>query len=76
MKISHVIGCPLLNLGTSIGANNREPNLVEAELPICNIGLWQEATVGTAEERQWLLNQSGEMFGIIVNIGKTSNSRN
>jgi len=37
--------------------------------------LCQEAKIGDPEERQWLLQESGELLAIFTSIGKTSKAR-
>jgi four helix bundle protein len=89
-KVTDVLGYQLLKSGTSIGANYREANRAESRPDfIHKIGLvekeaaetqyWlelcQEAKIGDPEERQWLLQESGELLAIFTSIGKTSKSR-
>jgi four helix bundle protein len=89
-KIGNVIGCQLVDSGTSIGANYREANRAESRKDfIHKIGIvekecteteyWlepcQEANIGDGPERQWLLKESGELLAIFTRIGKSSMSR-
>jgi four helix bundle protein len=89
-KVTDVISYQLLKSGTSIGANYREANraesrpdfihkiaLVEKEAAETQywLELCQEAKIGDPEERQWLLQESGELLAIFTSIGKTSKAR-
>ena len=89
-KIGDAIGYQLADSGTSIGANYREANRGESRRDfIHKIGIvekecaeteyWlelcQEANIGDAVERQWLLKESGELLAIFTRIGKTSKNR-
>ena len=89
-KVSDVLGYQLLKSGTSIGANYREANWAESRNDfIHKVGIvekeasetqyWleliQEAHLGSAQDRQWLLQESGELLAIFTSIGKTSKSR-
>ena len=89
-KVTDVVGYQLLKSGTSIGANYREANraesrndfihkiaLVEKEAAETQywLELCQDANLGNPEERQWLLQESGELLAIFTSIGKTSKSR-
>ena len=86
-KVSDVLGYQLLKSGTSIGANYREANRAESRNDfIHKIGVvgkeaaetqyWlelsQEARLGSTQERQWLLQESGELLAILTSIGKTT----
>jgi four helix bundle protein len=86
-KVSDVLGYQLLKSGTSIGANYREANRAESRNDfIHKIGIvekeaaetqyWlelrQEAHLGENQERQWLLQESGELLAIFTSIGKTT----
>ena len=76
-KVNDVLGYQLLKSGTSIGANYREANRAESRNDfIHKIGVvekeaaetqyWlelsQEARLGSTQERQWLLQESGELL--------------
>ncbi len=89
-KASDVIGYQLLKSGTSIGANYREANRAESRNDFIHkvgivekeaaetqywLELCQEAQVGDAEARQWLLKESGELLAIFTRIGKTAKNR-
>ena len=89
-KVSEVLGYQLLKSGTSIGANCREANRAESRNDfIHKIGIvekeasetqyWleliQEAHLGSAQERRWLLQESGELLAIFTSIGKTTKAR-
>src|SRR5437660_4034019 len=86
-RIGDVIKYQLLKAGTSIGANYREANRAESRNDfIHKIGVvekeaaetqyWlelsQEARLGSTQERQWLLQESGELLAIFTGIGKTT----
>jgi len=86
-KANDVLGYQLLKSGTSIGANYREANRAESRNDfIHKIGVvekeaaetqyWlelsQEARLGSTQERQWLLQESGELLAIFTSIGKTT----
>ena len=86
-KVYDVLGYQLLKSGTSIGANYREANRAESRNDfIHKIGVvekeaaetqyWlelsQEARLGSTQERQWLLQESGELLAIFTSIGKTT----
>jgi len=89
-KVNDVLGYQLLKSGTSIGANYREANRAESRNDfIHKIGivekeaaetqywleLMQEARLGSAQEREWLLQESGELLAIFTSIGKMTKSR-
>jgi four helix bundle protein len=89
-KIGDVVGYQLVNSGTSVGANYREANRAESRRDFIHkmgivekecaeteywLELCQEANIGDAGERQWLLKESGELLAIFTRIGKTSKSR-
>ena len=86
-KVNDVLGYQLLKSGTSIGANYREANRAESRNDfIHKIGVvekeaaetqyWlelsQEARLGSTQERQRLLQKSGELLAIFTSIGKTT----
>jgi four helix bundle protein len=86
-KVNDVLGYQLLKSGTSIGANYREANRAESRNDfIHKIGVvekeaaetqyWlelsQKARLGSTQERQWLLQESGELLAIFTSIGKTT----
>ena len=89
-KVADVLGYQLLKSGTSVGANYREANRGESRADFIHkvgivekecaeteywLELCQEANIGDAGERQWLLKESGELLAIFTRIGKTSKSR-
>jgi four helix bundle protein len=89
-QVNNVLGYQLLKSGTSIGANYREANRAESRNDfIHKIGIvekeaaetqyWlelaQEAHLGSAEKRQWLLQESGQLLAIFTSIGKTTKLR-
>jgi four helix bundle protein len=89
-RIADVLGYQLLKSATSIGANYREANRAESRPDfIHKIGLvekeaaeaqyWlelcEEASIGNPDERQRLLQESGELLAIFTSIGKTTKSR-
>lgn len=86
-KVNDVLGYQLLKSGTSIGANYREANRTESrnyfihkigvvEKEAAETQYWlelsQEARPGSTQERQWLLQESGELLAIFTSIGKTT----
>src|SRR5438093_13140623 len=86
-RIGDVIKYQLVKAGTSVGANYREANRAESRNDfIHKIGVvekeaaetqyWlelsQEARLGSTQERQWLLQESGELLAIFTSIGKTT----
>ena len=89
-KITNVLGYQLLKAGTSIGANYREANRAVSRNDFINkigivekesaeteywLELFDESDIGDPEERQWLLQESGELLAIFTSIGKTSKAR-
>ncbi len=83
-KIGDVIRYQLVKAGTSVGANYREANRAESRNDfIHKIGIvekeasesqyWveicDEATFGDAQQREWLLQESGELLAIIHELG-------
>jgi len=88
-RIGDVIGYQLVKAGTSVGANYREANRAESRNDfIHKIGIvekessesryWlelcDESGLGDTEERQWLLQEAGELLAIFTSIGRTSKS--
>src|SRR6266568_3504469 len=86
-KAGDVVGYQMVKAGTSVGANYREANRAESRNDfIHKIGIvekeaaetqyWlelsQEARLGSTQERQWLLQESGELLAIFTSIGKTT----
>ena len=86
-KECDVIGYQLLKAGTSIGANYREANRAESRNDfIHKIGIvekeaaetqyWlelcDEAEIGDADERRWLLRESSELLAIFTSSGRTA----
>ncbi len=89
-KVNDMMGYQLVKAGTSIGANYREANraesrndfihkisLVEKEAAESQywLELFDEDKIGDAEERQWLLHESGELLAIFTSIGKSSKAQ-
>jgi len=89
-RVADVLGHQLLRSGTSIGANYREANRAEshsdfihkigvAEKEASETRYWlelcEEAGLGDAEERCWLLRESGELLAIFTASGKTAKER-
>ena len=85
--MADIMGYQLGKSGTSIGANYREANRAESRSDfIHKIGivekeaaetqywleLFDEAKIGDATERRWLLEESGELLAIFTRIGKTT----
>ena len=86
-KIGDVIRYQLVKAGTSVGANYREANRAESRNDfIHKIGIvekeaseaqyWleicDEAKFGAAEQRGWLLQESGELLAIFTSSGRTA----
>ncbi len=81
-----MVGCQLLKASTSIGANCGEAKRAVSGKDFSNkIGLVEkeaaetrywlelcEADIGDAQERQWLLQESGELLAIFTSSGKTA----
>jgi four helix bundle protein len=80
-KVTNVLGYQLLKSGTSIGANYREANQAESRKDFIHkialvekeaaetqywLELCIEADIGNPEERQWLLQESGELLAIFT----------
>jgi four helix bundle protein len=90
-QVNNVLGYQLLKSGTSIGANYREANRAESRNDfIHKIGIvekeaaetqyWlelcQDAHLGNAKKREWLLQESNQLLAIFTTIGKTTKLRN
>ena len=86
-RIGDVIRYQLVKAGTSVGANYREANRAESRNDfIHKIGIvekeasesqyWleicDEANLGDAQQRQWLLTESGELLAIFTSSGRTA----
>ncbi|MFY9618970.1 MAG: four helix bundle protein [Pyrinomonadaceae bacterium] len=86
-KIGDVIRYQLVKAGTSVGANYREANRAESRNDfIDKIGIvekeasesqyWleicDEANLGDATQRRWLLAESGELLAIFTSSGRTA----
>ena len=86
-KIGDVIRYQLVKAGTSVGANYREANRAESRNDfIHKIGIvekeasesqyWleicDEAKLGDAHQRSWLLAESGELLAIFTSSGRTA----
>ena len=89
-RIGDVLGYQLLKAGTSVGANYREANrgesrndfihkiaIVEKEASESRywLELCDEANLGDGEQRNWLLQEAGELLAIFTSIGRTSKAR-
>jgi four helix bundle protein len=89
-KVPDVIGYQLLKAGTSIGANYREANRAESRADFVHkiavvekeaaetqywLELCEDAEVGDADERRWLLGESGELLAIFTTTGRTAKRR-
>ena len=88
--VTRVMGYQLMKAGASIGANYREANRAVSRADFLNkigiaakeaaetqywIELFEEAGIGDAKLRAWLLQESGELLAIFSSIGKTTKSR-
>ncbi len=86
-KTGEVIEFQLVKAGTSVGANYREANRAESRNDFIHklgivekesaescywLELCQEAGLGTAELRQWLLQEARELLAIFTSAGRTS----
>ena len=86
-KIGDVIRYQLVKAGTSVGANYREANRAESRNDfIHKIGIvekeasesqyWleicDEAIFGDTRQREWLLQESGELLAIFTSSGRTA----
>ena len=86
-KTCDVIRYQLVKAGTSVGANYREANRAESRNDfIHKIGIvekeasesqyWleicDEAKFGDAQQREWLLQESGELLAIFTSSGRTA----
>lgn len=89
-KVGDVIRFQLVKAGTSMGANYREANRAESRNDfIHKIGIvekeasesqyWleicDEAKLGEAHQRSWLLQECGELVAIFTSTGKTAKAR-
>jgi four helix bundle protein len=86
-KTGAVVEYQLVKTGTSVGANYREANRAESRRDfIHKIGIgekessesryWLEicddAALGEAKQRQWLLQEAGELLAIFTRAGRTA----
>ncbi len=86
-KIGDVIRYQLVKAGTSVGANYREANRAESRNDfIHKIGIvekeasesqyWleicDEAKFGDTQQREWLLQEAGELLAIFTSSGRTA----
>jgi four helix bundle protein len=86
-KIGDVIRYQLVKAGTSVGANYREANRAESRNDfIHKIGIvekeasesqylleiCEEARFGDAVQRQWLLQEAGELLATFTSSGRTA----
>lgn len=89
-KSTDVMGYQLLKSGTSIGANYREANRAESHNGFIHkiaivekeaaetqywLELFEESGTGNPEERQRLLQESGELLAIFTATGKTAKEK-
>jgi four helix bundle protein len=88
-KTCGIIEYQLVKAGTSVGANYREANRAESradfihkiaivEKESSESGYWleicDEAHLGHAEQRNWLLGESRELLAIFTSIGRSTKS--
>jgi four helix bundle protein len=86
-KESDVVGYQLLKAGTSVGANYREANRAESRNDFIHkiaivekeaaetqywLELCDEAKIGEAAERRWLLKEASELLAIFTSSGRTA----
>ena len=82
-----IIEYQLVKAGTSVGANYREANRAESRADFIHkiaivekesaeskywLELCDEAPLGNADQRRWLLQESQELLSIFVSIGRSS----
>ncbi len=85
-----VMGHQLLKCGTSIGANYREANRAESHDDFIHkiaivekeasetqywLELFDDVSLGNADERRWLLQEATELLAIFTAAGRTAKSR-
>ena len=86
-KIGDVIRYQLVKAGTSVGANYREANRAESRNDFFHkigiieqeasesqywLELCDEAKFGATQQREWLLQESGELLAIFTSSGRTA----
>ena len=86
-KTGEVVEYQLVKAGTSVGANYREANRAESRNDFIHklgivekesaesrywLELCQEASLGNAVLRQWLLQEAKELLAIFTSAGRTS----
>lgn len=86
-KAGEVVEFQLVKAGTSVGANYREANRAESRNDFIHklgivekeaseslywLELCQEASLGNAKLRQWLLQESRELLAIFTSAGRIS----
>jgi four helix bundle protein len=86
-KIGDVIRYQLVKAGTSVGANYREANRAESRNDFIHkiaivekeasesqywLEICEEAKFGNAQQRQWLLQEAGELLAIFTSSGRTA----
>ena len=90
IPVANVMGYQLLKCGTSIGANYREANRAESRDDFIHkiaivekeasetrywLELFEEASLGICDDRQWLLKEANELLAIFTASGRTAKSR-
>jgi four helix bundle protein len=86
-RIGDVIRYQLVKAGTSVGANYREANRAESRNDFIHkiaivekeasesqywLEICEEAKFGNAQQRQWLLQEAGELLAIFTSSGRTA----
>jgi four helix bundle protein len=86
-KAGDVIGYQMVKAGTSIGANYREANRAESRNDFIHklgivekeaaetqywLELCEEAKLGDAEQRRWLVQEARELLAIFTRSGQTA----
>ena len=89
--MADALGYQLVKAGTSVGANYREANRGESRKDFSHkiaivvkeasetqywMELFDESSIGSQIDKEWLLKESGELLAIFTSIGKTIKSNN
>jgi four helix bundle protein len=88
-KACAVIEYQLVKAGTSVGANYREANRAESRADFIHkiaivekecsesqywLELCEEAVLGNADQRKWLVQGASELLAIFISVGRTTKS--
>jgi four helix bundle protein len=89
-RVGDLITYQLAKAGTSIGANYREANRAESRNDFIHkiaivekessesrywLELCDDAALGDSAQRQWLLQEAGELLAIFTRSGRTAKAR-